>query len=119
MLKLSFFSLFLLLISCSKEGPKIQDRKDFASDTITTDNVSYNNYIKPLLTKNCGTCHGDGGSAEVWWKNTHTYSNAVQNARAISTTIYNATMPPPPKFPFTERDRDLVMAWINRGTPEN
>ncbi len=119
MIKLTFFLFILFLISCSKEGTQIQDRKVFASDTITFENVSYTNYIKPLLTKNCATCHGDGGSAEVWWKNTHTYSNAVENARAISTTINNATMPPPPKFPFTERDRDLVMAWIKRGTPEN
>ena len=111
--------LFLLLIAaCSKEAEFIPDRKDFASAEITVENVSYENYMKPLLAKNCGTCHGDGGSAEVWWKNTHTYENAVEYARAITTTINNGTMPPPPKFPFTERDRQLVLAWFNKGFPK-
>lgn len=119
MVKYSYYLLFAVLLSCSKEGEFITNRKVFASDNITKENVSYENYIKPLLTKNCATCHGDGGSAEVWWKNTHTYVNAAQYARAITTTINNATMPPPPKFPFADRDRELVLAWINRGTPEN
>ena len=110
---------FVFLFSCSKEGEFIPNRQVFASDNITKENVSYENYIKPVLTKNCATCHGDDGSAEAWWNNTNTYANAVLYARAITTTINNGTMPPPPKFPLTLRDRELVMAWINRGTPEN
>ncbi|MES2240562.1 MAG: cytochrome c [Bacteroidota bacterium] len=111
--------LFVILVSCSKEGDPIANRKVFASDNITTENVSYDNYVKPLLTKNCATCHGDGGSAETWWRNTSTYANALQYSRSITTTINNGTMPPPPKFPFADRDRELILAWINRGVPEN
>lgn len=108
----------LFLSSCSKEGDYINDTKVFASSEITTKNVSYQNYIKPLLTKNCATCHGVYGSAETWWLNSHSYENTLGFANPITTTIINGTMPPPPRFPFSQRDRDLVAAWIAKGMPE-
>lgn len=113
------FVFLLFLFSCSKEGDYINDRKVFASPEITVKNVSYENYVKPLLTKNCATCHGVDGSAETWWLNAHIYENALRFANPIATTIINGTMPPPPKFPFSQRDRDLMAAWIANGMPEN
>ncbi|MFV5690326.1 c-type cytochrome [Flavobacterium sp. ZT3R25] len=113
------FLFLLFLFSCSKEGDYINDRIVFASPEITSENVTYQNYVKPLLTKNCATCHGVDGSAETWWLNSHNYENTVRYANPIATTIINGTMPPPPKFPFSQRDRDLIAAWIAKGMPEN
>jgi mono/diheme cytochrome c family protein len=111
--------IVLTTVSCSKEGGVINDRQVFADASITAQNVSYQNFVKPLLTKNCATCHGDDGSAETWWLNTNSYENALRFSNSISNTIINGTMPPPPKFPFTQADRDLMAAWISKGMPEN
>jgi uncharacterized membrane protein len=114
-----FVFLVIFSISCSKQGDPISDRTEFATKEITTQNVSYKNFVEPLLTKNCSTCHGLNGSAQAWWLNTKTYENAVEYANPISKTIISKTMPPPPKFPFTDRDRDLIQAWIDKGMPNN
>jgi mono/diheme cytochrome c family protein len=111
--------LAVFSISCSKQGDPISDRVEFASKQISEKNVTYKNFVEPLLTKNCSTCHGANGSAEAWWLNTKTYENAVEYANPIAKTIIRKTMPPPPKFPFTDRDRDLIQAWIDRGMPNN
>jgi mono/diheme cytochrome c family protein len=120
-MRISKFIIILILVtaSCSKEGEYISDRQVFADPGVTEQNVTYQNYVKPLLTKNCATCHGVGGSAEPWWLNTNSYDNAVNNANQIATTIISGTMPPPPKFPFCQADRDLMAAWISKGMPEN
>jgi hypothetical protein len=33
-------------------------------------------------------------------------------------TIVEGSMPPPPRKPFSQADKDLFRAWINRGSPE-
>src|SRR6478735_3662315 len=104
----------LFFLSCYKKGNVIPNNKTFANDSITVENVSYLNYIHPLLQKNCSTCHGKGGSAEPWWYNTNTYQNAMEYGNPIYRTINNNTMPPPPKFPFTDRDKELIKAWIEK-----
>lgn len=111
--------LFIVLCSCSKESEYISDRQVFANASVTEQNVSYQNFVGPLLSQKCYTCHGVGGSAQPWWLNTNTYANAISNSNQISFTIINGTMPPPPRFPFSQHDRDLMAAWISRGMPEN
>ena len=113
------FLFTISLVSCSKEGEYISDRQVFADASVTEQNVTYQNFVQPLLAKNCATCHGVGGSAEAWWLNTNSYQNAVSHANQISNTIISGTMPPPPKFPFSQHDRNLMSAWISKGMPEN
>jgi mono/diheme cytochrome c family protein len=116
-IKILFFTA-IFCVSCSKEGDPIPDRVEQATKGVTLENVNYKNFIEPVLTKNCSTCHGVDGSAEAWWLNAKTYNNAFNNANIIANTIVGKTMPPPPKFPFTDRDRELFQAWIDRGMPE-
>jgi hypothetical protein len=106
-----------ILGACYSKGDQIKPNKVFAGDSVTLSNVSYDNYIHDLLKKNCSTCHGEGGGADVWWLNDNTYENAVRNSNPITTTIINGTMPPPPKFPFLEKDRELLKAWVDNGLP--
>ena len=112
------FLLILIQTSCYKQGEFIAPNKTFAEDSITNENVTYTNFIHPLLKKNCSTCHGTEGSAKVWWLNDNTYNNAVKHHKIIIGTMVNGTMPPPPKFSFTSRDRQLMQAWIKRGLPQ-
>jgi uncharacterized membrane protein len=110
--------ILMICLSCYHEGGIISARHPFAPDSVTSVNVSYENFVKPLLMKNCATCHGSGGSAQSWWVNTDTYENAATHSKSIVATITNNTMPPPPKFPFTDRDKELLNAWLNKGTPK-
>ena len=112
-------AMVLLLVGCYNKREPIAPNKVFAVDSISSENVSYANYVRPLLTKNCSTCHSSKGSAPMWWLNDNTYHNAAQFANPIVKTILNETMPPAPKFPFSERDKQLLQAWLERGMPEN
>jgi hypothetical protein len=121
---LSPFVLWAVFVSifssgCSKQRGYIAPNKPFANDSVTTENVTYSNFIHPLLQKNCSTCHGSGGSAEAWWLNDNTYENALRYGNPICKTMLNETMPPTPKFPFLERDKQLIQAWKDRGMPKD
>jgi uncharacterized membrane protein len=109
-------SIFVVM-SCYKKGDIAQPSVPSVSDTVTILNVTYDNYAHGLLKKNCSTCHGVNGSAEAWWLNENTYENAVRYANIINTTIQNGTMPPPPKFPMTDIEKDLLNNWAKRGMP--
>jgi uncharacterized membrane protein len=80
--------------------------------------VTYSNYIHLVLKNNCSTCHGTTGSAAAFWINTNTYENAVQYGVRIKETIVEGSMPPPPRSPFSQADKNLFTAWIKRGMPE-
>jgi uncharacterized membrane protein len=118
---LALFSIgFCLSLSmCNKVGESPNPSIVFANDTISMLNVNYSNFVNGILKKNCSTCHAASGSAAAWWVNTNTYANCTENYQKITTTILNQTMPPSPKFPFSERDRALLDAWVKRGLPEN
>ncbi|MEO8412690.1 MAG: hypothetical protein ABI472_03490 [Ginsengibacter sp.] len=90
----------------------------FAPDSINATNVTYTNYIHNVVQSNCSTCHGKKGSAPHYWYNTNTYQNAVEHGTRMMETIVESSMPPPPRKPFSEIDKNLFKAWINRGSPE-
>jgi len=101
-----------------KNEVPIANIKVYAHDTVNTANVTYNNYMYGLLKNNCGTCHASNGSAAAFWINEFTYISAKYHAKSIVETMLNNTMPPPPKFSFLERDKQLMKAWLENGCPE-
>jgi uncharacterized membrane protein len=107
-----------LLCGCSKKGDIVNSQANFVPDGVTLDNVTYTNYIHSVLKNNCSTCHGKDGSAPQYWFNTNTYENAAQYGIRIMETIVENSMPPAPRKPFSDADKDLFKAWINRGSPE-
>ena len=121
----SSFGVWLLIASatifmasgCYKKA-EVVPVKNFLPDGVTIANVTYNNYVYTLLKNNCSTCHGKTGSAAAFWINTNTYENAVQYGMRIKETIVEGSMPPPPRNPFSQADKDLLTAWVNRGMPE-
>src|SRR6476620_4201162 len=108
----------ITLVSCSKKGELVASPATFIPAGVNTENVTYSNYIHEVLKNNCSTCHGAAGSAPQYWYNTNTYDNAVQYGRRIMETIVEGSMPPPPRKPFSQADKDMFKAWINRGSPE-
>jgi hypothetical protein len=105
-------------ISCSKKADQVISPANFVPQGVTTDNVTYTNYVSIILKNNCSTCHGLDGSAVHYWYNNNTYDNAVLNGRRIMETIVENSMPPVPRKPFSPADKALLIAWINRGSPE-
>jgi len=111
-LSVSFF------MGCYKKGEYIKPVANYVPEGVTDTNVTYTNYVYKLLKNNCSSCHASTGSAAAFWVNTNTYDNAVQYGVRIKETIVEGSMPPPPRTPFSQADKDLLTAWINRGSPK-
>ena len=107
-----------LLAACSKKGDVVATQSNFGPEGVTATNVTYTDYVHDVIQKNCSTCHGSDGSAPQYWFNTNTYENAVEHGTRIMETILENSMPPPPRKPFSEADKNLIRAWIKRGSPE-
>ena len=112
------FICWCFFISCSKKADQVSSPANFVPLGVTTDNVTYTNYVSIILKNNCSTCHGLEGSAAHYWYNDNTYTNALANGRRIMETIVENSMPPVPRKPFSQEDKALLIAWINRGSPE-
>lgn len=115
--------ILLLLIfqfgsGCYKKADVVTSPASFIPAGVTARNVTHTNYVAAVLKNNCSTCHGVDGGADPWWFNTNTYQNASQYGRAIVETIVNGSMPPVPRKPFSQADRNMLEAWINRGMPQ-
>lgn len=119
LLNTSYLMLLLIVlinnVSCYHKNVAPTPKKVLFSNSVTTENVTYSNYVHKILLSNCSTCHGERGSAKVYWLNENTYDNAKKYGKPISVTIHNSTMPPPPKFPFSNKERELIVAWVKNG----
>lgn len=79
--------------------------------------VSYSQEVMPLFDANCtiNNCHTGNATNEP---DLTTYENQVKHASAIRAAIFWGTMP---FFPgeLTDEERELIIAWIDEGTPNN
>lgn len=87
-----------------------------------TDNVSYAQFIKPLIESNCQGCHS--GSAPSGGVNLTTHAGV--KAVATNGTLHGVTawLPGYPKMPFggsqlPDCTVDKIKAWIDAGAPNN
>lgn len=103
---------------CYKKAEPVTSPATFIPAGVTVSNVTHTNYVAAVLQNNCSTCHGKGGGADAWWLNLNTYQNATQYGASIVETIVNGSMPPIPRKPFSQADRNMLQAWINRGMPQ-
>jgi hypothetical protein len=109
---------FLTVGGCTKKGEPVTSASSFIPTGVTRNNVTHTNYVANVLRNNCSTCHGKGGGADPWWLNTNNYENAAAYGVRIVETIENGSMPPVPRKPFSDSDRVMLRAWINRGMPQ-
>ena len=96
-----------------------------ASAATSTDSVTFNKDVLPILQKNCQTCHRPGESAPMSFV---TYQSARPWAKAMKTAV--ATRKMPPWFADSEHgaylnDRslkqseiDAIVKWADSGAPE-
>ncbi|MEO8596731.1 MAG: thiol-disulfide isomerase [Candidatus Solibacter sp.] len=95
----------------------------FSADT--TESVTFNKDVLPVLQKNCQTCHRPG---EVAPMPLLTYTEARPWAKAIKAAVLTRKMPPwfadPAVNHFSndrsmrESDRKILAAWADAGAPE-
>ena len=110
--------VFMSLTGCSKRGDITPSPVSFLKDGVTDTSVTYSNYVHDVIKNNCSTCHGKDGSAAHYWLNTNTYENAVEYGNRIVETIVENSMPPAPRKPFSDTDKNLLKAWLKKGFPE-
>ncbi len=113
-LYLCITAFYLMLFACSK---KQADELTEGNPTgVTTENVSYNNYVGALLTTKCNSCHGPGGADRGFWA-----FNGIQSVTAEPRVKTNTlvTMTMPVGGSLTAREKLLLTAWYDRGMPAN
>ncbi len=108
-------TLSLLNISCSKDSPD-----DLKVPTLP-ETVTYDADIKPIMTNNCISCHGNS-LAEAGLKLT-TYAevkDAIQNKGLINRISRSATDPlvMPKNNKMAQSNIDLIVKWQTDGLLE-
>src|SRR5581483_2843279 len=88
-----------------------------AAVTFTTD-------VAPILFARCASCHTPGGPAPF---SLISYESARQHARQIAAVTQRRVMPPwrvrpgsnsfVDKQPLTERELEVLQAWVASGAP--
>lgn len=84
-----------------------------------TTSVKYSTVIKPLIEKNCVSCHAPGGVQESSPLNTHAFVKLfAENGLLVQRTNDN-TSPMPQSGLLPSCDREKIRAWVNRGAPND
>jgi len=93
--------------------------------TVISASVSFNQEIAPIIYRNCSSCHRPGEAAPFPLLS---YEDVVKKSKMIGKVTRSRLMPPwkaePASYAYrderrlTEREIDLIQAWIKEGTPE-
>ncbi|UIR55631.1 hypothetical protein LZQ00_15340 [Sphingobacterium sp. SRCM116780] len=100
-----------------KQAEEPTPKPPTGTETVTTANVSYTNFIKGLLEVKCSSCHASGQSASGNWT-FNGYNSVKDNASRINNMVV-VTKAMPKSGSLTAKEIELVSAWIQRSTPEN
>lgn len=78
--------------------------------------LNYENIRKYVLAPSCIRCHSEAGGnrGDV---NLETYQSNMENLKDIKDDVLDGSMPK--KGKLTEDQKNLILAWINAGAPEN
>jgi hypothetical protein len=83
---------------------------------------SFKSDVRPLITKYCLACHGEGG-VEVAMFNYTTYQGITLHVAQMVTQVYQCAMPPLDASPIppmpTVAERETLLEWIACGAPNN
>ncbi len=128
---LFFISISLSLLNLGCKDSVTADQID--SVVIPSSNVSYSQYIQPVLNLKCISCHGagqvDGGINLTTWAGTTADPNVVfpgyPNNSSLVWAIQGkpnvSAMPPldSPYKPLTTNQVNGVITWIKEGAKNN
>ncbi len=78
---------------------------------------TFNEVRDQVFQVHCFQCHGNGGSAGG--VNLETHGAAAPWAAQIKFDVVNNIMPKAPNPPVPQAGKDLVVAWVDAGAPNN
>lgn len=108
----------LYLVSCSKNQAEEPKPDNPTPIVVSTENVSYNNYVKGIFEVKCNSCHAKGASASGAWTFSD-YTSVRSNASRLENVLL-VTRTMPMGSTLSSKERELLDAWFNkRNTAEN
>ncbi len=117
-----FFVTVLFISSCYYDKAELLYGNPNAPCTDTTTNISYNQYVAPLLRQYCYSCHsGSFPSGNIAMGNYAADKALAQNGKLYGSINYSAGFSPMPKgmAKFTNCQIANIKKWIDAGTPNN
>ena len=110
----------ILICGCSNMAPEMVDPNQGppnCTPQFPGMNVTYDNYVKKILTNNCITCHQGGNSPG--FGNFTTYSGVLPHVGFFNLRVIqdHADMPQG-KAPLPKSIHDSLNIWINNCSPE-
>jgi mono/diheme cytochrome c family protein len=113
-LVLPIVSLYLLVAGCAYNN---EEELYPTSITIQDTLIRYTTHIAPLFAANCNSCHSSGT-----FPNIGTYELAKEHATRTGgvrdRSVYGVGGPMPPTGLMSERNRNLILRWIEADMPE-
>ena len=71
--------------------------------------------VGPLIHTHCTVCHGAGQQVPPL----QSYADIMTAATRIFGQLHTCKMPPAPRAPLAEQDRQTIMTWLVCATPNN
>jgi hypothetical protein len=81
--------------------------------------VKYGTVIKPLIERNCLSCHAPGGVQESVPFNTYESLKTYATNGLLVQRTNDATTPMPQSGLLPLCDRNEIQAWVKRGAPND
>ncbi len=114
--KASVLGLLLGFIACGKDdGPTPDPPGNGGGDDVTTENVTYTNFVGGLLQTKCSGCHAGSGEGTPYWVFSGFNSVKEHIDRINDVVIVRRIMPK--NGSLSTRERELLKAWIDKGAP--
>jgi hypothetical protein len=127
-LKFTFlFISFLSLGACTYENEAElfelkQEVNQPPQDSDTTEVISFNSRVKPILSASCNSssCHGAGtGPGRGDFSAYEGVKAKVDNGSFENRVIVRRNMPPSSRTPLSEQEIQDLKSWIDAGAPNN
>lgn len=81
--------------------------------------VKYSTVIKPLIDKNCISCHAPGGVQESSPLHTYEVVKLYAESGLLVSRTNDTNSPMPQSGLLPECDRNKIRAWVKRGAPND
>lgn len=106
---------FFILISCNYRIDKAQNNGPVSAPRELLETISFQQLKKEVFVPKCISCHGNAGGVNLEsHASAHRHMNAIQRS-----VLQTKSMPKAPVSPLTDRQLELMIAWVDAGGPEH
>lgn len=118
-LALPLAGILLALSGCSKDNE--ENQVVTPPPACTTANMSFTADVLPIISSNCGGCHGASPTAPFSLTNYTEIKAKADNGQLIGAITHAAGFSPMPKGGAKLSDCNIskIQAWIAQGTKDN